>query len=570
MEYILYLCLCILGSSDSSFYSLLCTLLQHLPFVSWHLSSVPWSLLQQLVVCFFYLPLYSVASLSQNVRLYANLVEVGILDFPDDLCSLNFCGRTVTLAGNTTIGKETLQTRGLDFGGYFFWISVGALLGFAILFNTGFTLALTFLNSPRSRAIISKEKLSEIQGTEDASNGSDKEAKSKSYQKSTSKPHKDRLVLPFEPLTLVFQDVQYYVETPLAMREKGFPQKKLQLLCDITGALRPGILTALMGVSGAGKTTLLDVLAGRKTSGTVEGDIRIGRHPKVQDTFARISGYCEQSDIHSPQVTVGESIIFSAWMRLHPEIDPTTKFEFVRQVLEIIELDEIRDCLVGLPGVSGLSTEQRKRLTIAVELVANPSIIFMDEPTTGLDARAAAIVMRVVKNVADMGRTIVCTIHQPSIDLFETFDELVLLKTGGHIIYSGPLVSIQAVSSNILRISLGLQRLEIITIQQHGLKDVIRDIVRIVLIPFLGLISGYGDHRNNKTLVNTLSASPDSKGLNFATRFSQNSWGQFKSCLWKQHLSYWRSPSYNLMRSVFLLIASLLFGVLFWDQGMKM
>ncbi|KAF7127841.1 hypothetical protein RHSIM_Rhsim11G0101100 [Rhododendron simsii] len=328
-----------------------------------------------------------------------------------------------TLAGNTTIGKETLQTRGLDFGGYFFWISVGALLGFAILFNIGFTLALTFLNSPRSRAIISKEKLSEIQGTEDASNGFDKEAKSKSYQKSTSKPHKDRLVLPFEPLTLVFQDVQYYVETPLAMREKGFTQKKLQLLCDITGALRPGVLTALMGVSGAGKTTLLDVLAGRKTSGTVEGDIRIGGHPKVQDTFARISGYCEQSDIHSPQVTVGESIIFSAWLRLHPEIDPTTKFEFVRQVLEIIELDEIRDSLVGLPGVSGLSTEQRKRLTIAVELVANPSIIFMDEPTTGLDARAAAIVMRVVKNVANMGRTIVCTIHQPSIDLFETFEE---------------------------------------------------------------------------------------------------------------------------------------------------
>lgn len=79
---------------------------------------------------------------------------------------------------------------------------------------------------------------------------------------------------------------------------------------------------------------------------------------------------------------------------------------------------------MGIPGVSGLTTEQRKRLTIAVELVSNPSIIFMDEPTTGLDARAAAIVMRAVKNIAETGRTVVCTIHQPGIDIFEAFDEV--------------------------------------------------------------------------------------------------------------------------------------------------
>lgn len=96
----------------------------------------------------------------------------------------------------------------------------------------------------------------------------------------------------------------------------------------------------------------------------------------------------------------------------------------MNHVLKTIELDGIKESLVGIPGVSGLSTEQRKRLTIGVELVAKPSIIFMDEPTTGLDARAAAIVMRAVKNVADTGRTIVCTIHQPSIDIFESFDEV--------------------------------------------------------------------------------------------------------------------------------------------------
>lgn len=99
---------------------------------------------------------------------------------------------------------------------------------------------------------------------------------------------------------------------------------------------------------------------------------------------------------------------------------------FVEEVMDLVELTPLRNALVGLPGLDGLSTEQRKRLTIAVELVANPSIIFMDEPTSGLDARAAAIVMRTVRNTVDTGRTVVCTIHQPSIDIFESFDEVQL------------------------------------------------------------------------------------------------------------------------------------------------
>ncbi|TJX38871.1 ATP-binding cassette domain-containing protein, partial [Soehngenia saccharolytica] len=177
--------------------------------------------------------------------------------------------------------------------------------------------------------------------------------------------------------------------------------------------------------------TLMDVLAGRKTGGYIEGSITISGYPKKQETFARISGYCEQNDIHSPSVTVYESLIYSAWLRLPKEVDRQTREMFVEEVMRLVELETLRGALVGLPGMRGLSTEQRKRLTIAVELVANPSIIFMDEPTSGLDARAAAIVMRTVRNTVDTGRTVVCTIHQPSIDIFEAFDELVLMKRGG-------------------------------------------------------------------------------------------------------------------------------------------
>ncbi|KAI8531778.1 hypothetical protein RHMOL_Rhmol11G0162100 [Rhododendron molle] len=324
-----------------------------------------------------------------------------------------------TLAGNsTTIGNETLEARGLYFSGHFFWISVGALIGFAILFNIGFTLALTFLNPPRSRAIISNEKLSQIQGSEDSSNVAGKAAKSKSYQNTTSKPQKDQLVLPFKPLCLTFRDVQYSVEAPL---------KKLQLLCDITGALKPGVLTALMGVSGAGKTTLLDVLAGRKTSGTVEGDIRIGGHPKLV------------------LLKIGGRVIYSGPLGQHSN-----------SVIKYFE------------DVSGVPKIKNNY---------NPATWMLEVTSTSAEA--------------ELG-----------IDFAQVYMNSVLYK-------------------------------------------------------------------NNGALVNSLSIPPDSKKLHFATRFSQDGWGQFKSCLWKQHLSYWRNPSYTLMRSMYSLISSLLFGILFWDQGTK-
>lgn len=108
------------------------------------------------------------------------------------------------------------------------------------------------------------------------------------------------------------------------MKSENVNLDRLVLLNDLNGAFRPGVLTALMGVSGAGKTTLLDVLAGRKTGGYVEGNIKISGYPKKQETFARISGYCEQNDIHSPHVTVYESLVYSAWLRLPQDVDSNT------------------------------------------------------------------------------------------------------------------------------------------------------------------------------------------------------------------------------------------------------
>ncbi|KAM0962434.1 hypothetical protein ACFX2A_022042 [Malus domestica] len=475
--------------------------------------------------------------------------------------------------GNTTLGNEVLTRHGLNFDGYFYWISVGALFAFTVLFDLGFVLALTYQNPPKmSRAIISGKRLSKLQG-KDACNISEqsKNESTPAYSSQTvgGKFNCGRMVLPFEPLTISFKDVQYYVATTPEMRKHGFKQKKLQLLKDITGAFRPGILTALMGVSGAGKTTLMDVLSGRKTGGTIEGDIRIGGHPKVQKTFARISGYCEQTDIHSPLITVEESVRYSAWLRLPPETNQDLKARFVEEVIETIELEDIRDSLVGIPGQSGLSTEQRKRLTIAVELVSNPSIIFMDEPTSGLDARAAAIVMRAVKNVVATGRTTVCTIHQPSIDIFESFNELILMKTGGQIIYSGALGHNSSELIEYFERIPNVPKIKDNYNPATWMLEVTSASVEAELgLDFASIYKNSTQYRDSIDLVKQLSeAKPGSKDLHFPTHFPQNSWVQFKACLWKQHLSYWRSTEYNLARFMFMIAVSVMFGVIFWQKG---
>ncbi|KHN03241.1 Pleiotropic drug resistance protein 3 [Glycine soja] len=472
-----------------------------------------------------------------------------------------------------TLGQQVLESRGLNFDGYFYWISIAALIGFTVLFNVGFTLMLTFLNSPaRSRTLISSEKHSELQGQQESygSVGADKKHVG-SMVGSTVQTRKGGLVLPFQPLAVAFHDVQYYVDSPLEMRNRGFTEKRLQLLSDITGSLRPGILTALMGVSGAGKTTLMDVLCGRKTGGIIEGEIRIGGYPKVQETFARVSGYCEQNDIHSPNITVEESVMFSAWLRLPSQIDAKTKAEFVNEVIHTIELDGIKDSLVGMPNISGLSTEQRKRLTIAVELVANPSIIFMDEPTTGLDARAAAVVMRAVKNVVGTGRTVACTIHQPSIDIFEAFDELILMKAGGRLTYAGPLGKHSSRVIEYFESIPGVPKIKDNYNPSTWMLEVTSRSAEAELgIDFAQIYRESTLYEQNKELVEQLSSPPpNSRDLYFPSHFPQNGWEQFKACLWKQHLSYWRSPSYNLMRIIFVAVSSLLFGILFWKQGKK-
>ncbi|CAL5325524.1 unnamed protein product [Camellia sinensis] len=332
-----------------------------------------------------------------------------------------------------------------------------------------------------------------------------------------------------------------------------------------------GSARLLRDVSGAGKTTLIDVLAGRKTGGYIEGNISISGYPKNQETFARVSGYCEQNDIHSPFVTVHESLLYSAWLRLSKDVKTERKQMFVAEVMDLVELNTLKNALVGLPGVNGLSTEQRKRLTIAVELVANPSIIFMDEPTSGLDARAAAIVMRTVRNTMDTGRTVVCTIHQPSIDIFEAFDELLLMKRGGNVIYAGPLGCHSHKLVEYFEAVPGVPNITEGYNPATWMLDVSSTSVEAQLdVDFAEIYANSGLYQNQELIKELSTPAPGTNDLYFPTKYSQSLLTQCLACFWKQHWSYWRNSQYNAIRFFMTIVIGIIFGVIFLGKGSKM
>ena len=226
-----------------------------------------------------------------------------------------------------------------------------------------------------------------------------------------------------DPSVFTWEGVSYHVPVSHGTQ---------QLLSDVYGYVKPGTLTALMGASGAGKTTCLDVLAKRKNIGTVRGDILVDGHLTGPD-FARSTAYAEQMDVHEGTATVREAMRFSAYLRQPFDVPKEEKNAYVEEMIELLELHDSADAIVHTLG-----TEARKRLTIGVELASKPwLLLFLDEPTSGLDAPSAHNLIRVLRRLANQGQAILCTVHQPSSLLFESFDRLLLLENGGHTVYFG-------------------------------------------------------------------------------------------------------------------------------------
>ncbi|KAJ4371433.1 Multidrug resistance protein [Neocucurbitaria cava] len=232
-----------------------------------------------------------------------------------------------------------------------------------------------------------------------------------------------------ERQTAIFQwkDVCYDIKI------KG---EERRILDHVDGWVKPGTLTALMGVSGAGKTTLLDCLATRTTMGVISGEMLVDGKPR-DDSFQRKTGYAQQQDLHLSTSTVREALTFSALLRQPAHISRQEKTEYVEEVIKLLDMTEYADAVVGVPG-EGLNVEQRKRLTIGVELAAKPALLlFLDEPTSGLDSQTSWAILDLLDKLKKNGQAILCTIHQPSAMLFQRFDRLLFLARGGRTVYYG-------------------------------------------------------------------------------------------------------------------------------------
>ncbi|RFU81145.1 multidrug resistance cdr1 [Trichoderma arundinaceum] len=214
---------------------------------------------------------------------------------------------------------------------------------------------------------------------------------------------------------------------------KGEPRR---ILDHVDGWVKPGTLTALMGVSGAGKTTLLDCLADRISMGVITGEMLVDG--KIRDTsFQRKTGYVQQQDLHLETTTVREALEFSALLRQPASTPRAEKLAYVDEVIKLLDMQEYADAVVGILG-EGLNVEQRKRLTIGVELAAKPPLLlFVDEPTSGLDSQTSWAILDLLEKLSKAGQSILCTIHQPSAMLFQRFDRLLFLAKGGRTVYFG-------------------------------------------------------------------------------------------------------------------------------------
>ncbi|RLN88945.1 hypothetical protein BBJ28_00016557 [Nothophytophthora sp. Chile5] len=376
------------------------------------------------------------------------------------------------------------------------------------------------------------------------------------------------------PVSVAFKDLWYTVQ---ASAGPGQPVQSLDLLKGITGFALPGKITALMGSTGAGKTTLMDVIAGRKTEGTIKGKILLNGFEASDLSIRRCTGYCEQNDIHSTGSTFREAITFSAFLRQSADVPDSRKYDSVDECLELLGLEEIADQIIR-----GSSMEKMKRLTIGVEMAAQPSVLFLDEPTSGLDARSAKVIMDGVRKVADSGRTVLCTIHQPSSDVFHLFDSLLLLKRGGETVYFGDLghecsalIEYFEAMPSVPRIKDGYNpatwMLEVIGAGVASQRQA------------AAAINGDGQATDKSVdFVACFNASPSKKLLSdrfaeaglfqpseqfqpvsYAKKRAASNATQLSFLLRRIFTTYWRTPSYNLTRLAISLLLGLVFGLVY-------
>ncbi|KAL4890653.1 ABC-2 type transporter-domain-containing protein [Aspergillus ambiguus] len=373
----------------------------------------------------------------------------------------------------------------------------------------------------------------------------------------TLKPKADPGVLtsPAKQSTFTWNNLDYHVP---------FHGQKKQLLDQVFGYVKPGNLVALMGCSGAGKTTLLDVLAQRKDSGEINGSILVDGRPQGI-SFQRTTGYCEQMDVHESTSTVREALVFSALLRQPATVAREEKLAYVDQIISLLELSDIEDALIGVPG-AGLSIEQRKRVTLGVELVAKPTLLFLDEPTSGLDGQSAYNIIRFLRKLVDGGQAVLCTIHQPSAVLFEAFDSLLLLAKGGKMAYFGE------TGKDSVKVLDYFARNGAPCPPDENPAEHIVEVIQGNTEKKIDWVDVWNQStERERALAELESLNADSKANTAEDEdqsdFATPHWFQFRMVLKRLMVQIWRSPDYMWNKITLHIFAALFSGFTFWKMG---
>lgn len=315
------------------------------------------------------------------------------------------------------------------------WRNFGAVVGFTVLYILITVLAVEFLpfvsggggamvfkRSSRTKQMAKRDKGQHTTSDEEKGDQSETTSRPAPFESENSEQALHRISTSQKIFT--WTDIEFSVPYQGGQRK---------LLNKVSGYAKPGNMIALMGASGAGKTTLLNTLGQRQKVGVVAGDMLLDGRPLSMD-FQRGTGFCEQMDLHDSTATIREALEFSAILRQDRKVPRSDKLKYVDQIVDLLELGDIQDAIVGSLGV-----EQRKRLTIGVELAAKPDVLlFLDEPTSGLDSQSAYSIVRFLKKLSQAGQAIVCTIHQPSAILIQQFEMILALNPGGNTFYFGP------------------------------------------------------------------------------------------------------------------------------------
>ncbi|KAK7538868.1 ABC-2 type transporter [Phyllosticta citricarpa] len=337
------------------------------------------------------------------------------------------CNARGAIAGQRTVNGDDYIKAAYDYSYSHVWRNFGILCAFLIVFMLIYFLGTELNSSTTSTAEVLVFRRGHVPSYLDDSKRTDEEQSAADVvTKEGADAEGEDALAPHKDI-FTWRDVVYDIEI------KGEPRR---LLDHVSGWVKPGTLTALMGVSGAGKTTLLDVLAQRTTMGVITGDMLVNGKP-LNESFQRSIGYVQQQDLHLQTATVRESLQFSAMLRQPKNVPESEKLAYVEDVIKLLNMEDFAEAVVGVPG-EGLNVEQRKLLTIGVELAAKPKLLlFLDEPTSGLDSQSSWAIVAFMRKLANNGHSVISTIHQPSAILFQEFDRLLFLAKGGKTVYFG-------------------------------------------------------------------------------------------------------------------------------------